>query len=100
VTVSYHPAAEQEYLEAIDYYEEREPGLGLDFATEVVAGVERILANPDAWPLIDVGIRRALLRRYPYGVVYAIADDSIFILAVMHLHRSPGYWKSREGSEH
>jgi plasmid stabilization system protein ParE len=99
VTVSFHPAAEQEYLEAVDYYEEREPGLGSEFAAELVSAVERILSHPQAWPVIDAGVRRALLRRYPYGVMYAIQDDTIFILAVMHLHRSPGYWKPRADTE-
>lgn len=99
MTVSFHPAAEQEYSEAIDYYEEREPGLGLEFAAEVVSVVERILAHPVAWPVVQPGMRRALLRRYPYGVVYAVSNESILILAVMHLHRSPGYWLPRTERE-
>ncbi|TVQ18490.1 MAG: type II toxin-antitoxin system RelE/ParE family toxin [Spirochaetaceae bacterium] len=99
MTVSFHPAAQQEYSESVDYYEEREPGLGLDFSAEVASAIDRILAHPLAWPFIDEGIRRALLRRYPYGVLYAIAGDSVFILAVMHLHRSPGYWQSRTDPE-
>ena len=74
MTVLFHPAAEQEYSEAIDYYEEREPGLGLDFSSEVVSVIERILDHPLAWPFIDAGIRRALLRRYPYGVLYRTVD--------------------------
>ena len=63
MTVSFHPAAEQEYAEAIEYYEERESGLGLDFATEVVSAIDHILAHPQAWPSIDPGIRRTLIRR-------------------------------------
>jgi plasmid stabilization system protein ParE len=95
VTVDFHPAAEQEFLEATTYYDEQETGLGLDFASEVVATVDRITAYPNAWPLVDEGVRRALLRTYPYGLIYAVDSDQVFILAVMHLHRSPGYWSAR-----
>jgi plasmid stabilization system protein ParE len=94
---AFHPEAEAELEASIDYYEECEPGLGIDFAAEVYATVQRILAYPLAWPVLEQGIRRALVHRFPYGVLYALADSRVYILAVMHLHRQPGYWKSRIG---
>jgi plasmid stabilization system protein ParE len=92
---SFHPEAESEFENAIDYYEEKEQGLGYDFAVEVYSTIERILAHPRAWPIIEEDIRRSLVRRFPYGILYADAEEEIFIVAVMHLHRDPEYWKRR-----
>ena len=52
---------------------------------------------PDAWPCINSSIRRCLLRRFPYGIIYAYnkQKEEIIVLAVMHLHRDPKYWVYR-----
>ena len=92
---SFHPDAETEFVEAIDYYEARGTNLGLDFSIEVHETIERIAAHPAAWSKIDGEMRRCQTKRYPYGVVYAIEGDGIYILAVMHNRRHPDYWKSR-----
>jgi plasmid stabilization system protein ParE len=92
---TFHPEAEAEFLDAIDYYEEYEPGLGYDFAIEVHASIKSILSFPRAWTLLEVDIRRCQTRRFPYGIVYSQDGDMIFILAVMHLHRDPDCWKDR-----
>lgn len=44
---------------------------------------------------IEGDIRRSLVRRFPFGVLYAFENEDIFVLAVMHLHREPNYWKNR-----
>ncbi len=92
---SFHPEAELEFADAIDYYEEKEQGLGYDFAVEVYSTIERILAHPEAWPILEEDIRRSLVRRFPYGILYVETDEEIFIVAVMHLRRDPEYWKHR-----
>jgi hypothetical protein len=92
---SFHPEAEREFVDAIDYYEECENGLGEDFSLEINATISNILAFPTAWPTIDVPVRRCLAHRFPFGVLYSIEHDNIYILAVMHLHRHPDYWKNR-----
>lgn len=76
----FHYEAEEEFLKAIDYYEEVHQGLGVDFAIEVYSSIERIMAFPEAWPAIEDDIRRCLTKR---------------ILAVMHSNRDPDYWKDR-----
>jgi plasmid stabilization system protein ParE len=91
----FHPEAEVEFDAAIDYYEDREPGLGYDFAVEVHSTLENILSFPKAWPIFEEDIRRCQTRRFPYGIIYAVNEDVIFVLAVMHLHRDPEYWKNR-----
>ncbi|HHJ39123.1 MAG: plasmid stabilization protein [Methylothermaceae bacteria B42] len=93
---SFHPEAEEELNEAIDYYEEIEPGLGYDFALEVFSAISRAVEFPKAWAVLEGDVRRSLVSRFPYGVLYSEVDNEIFVLAVMNLHREPGYWKKRK----
>jgi len=93
---SFHPEAGTEFHEAIDYYEECESGLGEDFAIEIHTAIQNILTYPEAWPTLEGDVRRCLASRFPYGVLYSIETGGIFILAVMHLHRDPDYWKHRK----
>jgi plasmid stabilization system protein ParE len=92
---SFHPEAEAEFNDAIDYYEDKEGGLGYDFAVEVYATIQRITAFPKAWPVMKNDIRRSLVRRFPYGVLYFEKAEEIMVIAVMHLHRNPEYWEHR-----
>jgi plasmid stabilization system protein ParE len=98
VKYSFHPEAEAEFVQAIEYYEECEPGLGHDFAVEVHSAIQRTMAYPKAWPLLENDIRRSFAKRFPYGILYVEEDEEILIVAVMHLHRTPGYWKHRKRS--
>ena len=91
----FHLEAETEFAQAIEYYEEKEEGLGYDFAVEVYITIERIFAYSKAWPILEGEIRRSLVKRFPYGILYAEEDKEIFIVAVMHLHRDSEYWKYR-----
>ena len=96
MTFSFHPEAEAEFNKAIDYYEETEPGLGFDFAIEVHSAIQRSVAFPKAWPVIDGEIRRTLVRRFPFGILYSVEDKGIYVTAVMNFHRKPEYWKHRK----
>jgi toxin ParE1/3/4 len=95
MTFSFHPEAEEEFSAAIEYYETRETGLGYDFSVEVFTAIHNITTHADAWPVVEEDIRRCLVNRFPFGVLYSIEPNSIFIIAVMHQRRRPGYWKSR-----
>lgn len=92
---SFHPEAEEEFNCAVDYYEEFETYLGHDFALEVYAAIDRIVSHPYAWQILEGEIRRCLINRFPYGILYSIESNEIFILAVMNLHRDPDCWKMR-----
>ena len=92
---SFQEAAEREFFLAVEYYEECQSGLGLRFSEEVYATIRRICDHPYAWTAIDSKTRRCLTNRFPYGVLYQITDHHIRIMAVMHLHKKPGYWESR-----
>ncbi len=92
---SFHPEAEAELNLSVDYYENCSKGLGVEFAAEVYSTTQRIIENPRAWVVLEDNVRRSLTKRFPYGVLYTIEPNHIFILAVMNLHRDPDYWKNR-----
>ena len=95
---SFHPEADEEFVEGVVYYEDCEPGLGLDFSREVYVTIQNALTYPTLWPEIETEVRRCLVHRFPYGLLYSVEPHGIFILAVMHLHRDPDYWKHRPGT--
>jgi len=93
---SFHPDAASEFRESVLYYENIDPQLGSDFALEVLSAINKIQAFPLVWPIIEGEIHRIMVNRFPFGVLYTIHEEEIFILAVMHLHRHPDYWKKRK----
>lgn len=95
MTSVFHPEARDEFRAAVEYYNEAETGLGVDFAGEVEAAVGLIEAFPNSWTEVAFGIRRCLVRRYPFALLYGIECDMVVIYAVMHTRRDPDYWKSR-----
>ncbi|HUT54803.1 MAG TPA: type II toxin-antitoxin system RelE/ParE family toxin [bacterium] len=92
---SLHPGAAADIVETAAFYEARQPGLGFEFTQEVYSAVARILEYPEAWTTVSPNTRRALLKRFPFGVIYKIKSDHLLILAVSDLRRLPGYWKDR-----
>ena len=96
MTFSFHPEASAELFESIEYYEQCDPGLGCDFSIEVYSAIQTIIAYPNAWPVLEDDIRRFLTNRFPFGILYSIEENEIYILAVMNLHRDPDYWKHRK----
>ncbi len=83
-------------VQAARYYESKVPFLGSEFLSEVRRVVKGIEAHPEAAPKVRSDIRRRILRRFPYAVLYKIDRDEIVILAVMHQRRRPDYWHGRE----
>lgn len=92
---SFHHEAEAEFKDAVEFYDEREAGLGDNFEREVLATIERILLHPNSWPRITLRTHRCLCNKFPYSIVYGKAGDEIVIYAVMHQSREPGYWTDR-----
>lgn len=89
------PEAEEEMNEAARYYDSQASGLGTDYLSEVERAVETIAESPMTWPKIEGDLRRRLVRRFPFGILYFIEIEEIVIVAVAHLRRRPGYWKKR-----
>ena len=89
------PAAKLEIRQAALFYEDCRDGLGLEFLDAVESAFEQIQRHPRVWRILKGRFRRYLLQRFPYGLIYAVEGEPIFVAAVMHLKRKPGYWVSR-----
>jgi len=76
---SFHPEAKEDFLEAINYFEECRSGLGLEFSKEVFSTIQRIIHFPSAWSKFSENTRRCLTNRFPFGVIYQIVREEIFI---------------------
>lgn len=87
--------ARAELLEATAFYEEARTGLGSRFVDAVEAGFRRILEQPHCGRRIRGRFRRYLLQQFPYGLIYTVEPGSIYVAAMMHLKRKPGYWYGR-----
>jgi len=87
--------AQLELEEEVRYFNEREEGLGYEFAKEVSNTISRVLRYPEAWTKLSKRTRRCRTRRFPYGVIYQIRGNKILIVAVAHLRREPWYWRDR-----
>lgn len=91
----FHPEAEEEMKASAAFYETKINGLGDKFLDEIDYALENISVSPEAWPIYFENIRRFLLRRFPFGILYEIIGDSLYVIAVMHLKRKPFYWEDR-----
>lgn len=93
--VRFHPAAAAEVDRAQAWYEERSVFAAAGFLQELTRAVQRIRAAPERHPPAEHGTRRLLLEQYPFSVVYLARRDEVFIIAVAHHKRRPGYWSAR-----
>lgn len=96
VKTVFRRAAQQDVEDAAHWYERQGPGLGLEFVDAVAERLESIRANPEAYPVIMGEIRRALLRRFPYGMFYLIEPDRIVVVACFHARLNPRRWAGRK----
>ena len=96
MSLIFHPLAERELIAAAKFYGTQAGCLGTDFIRQVERTLAEILTHPSIGsPLGNGAIRRRLMQRFPFGIVYEAEDGDIAIIAVMHLRRRPGYWKRR-----
>lgn len=95
--IKFLDAAETEAAEAIDWYEERESGLGTAFRQSLEAVISSIQNNPLAYPIVRGSkVRRALVERYPSSVIYSIElIERILIISIFHSSRNPIVWRGR-----
>jgi hypothetical protein len=94
--VSFHELAEIELNDAAIFFENEKEGLGLRFLAAMQAAVTHIQEHPQASPVIIKDVRRKVLRRFPYSIIFSIKPDRIRILAVASQRRRPFYWRGRE----
>lgn len=96
VKLLFHPATSEEVKSSFDWYQEQVKGLGHDFVQELDEAFHSITSLPHTWPKMGQFHRRFILSRFPYSVIYKNIDEyTIYVVAIMHNHRKPGYWNDR-----
>ena len=93
--VVFTEAARADVLEAFDWYEARQDGLGQRFTDELDALAGRIGRSPLQFPLVHGPVRRGLLRRFPYGVFFRLTPVVAQVIACLHTARDPATWRDR-----
>ncbi|MCM3904094.1 MAG: type II toxin-antitoxin system RelE/ParE family toxin [Pyrinomonadaceae bacterium] len=92
--ISFLTPAQTEFEEAMQYHDEQRVGLGIEFSKEVVQALDRISHYPEAWSQLSSRIRRCLVNRFPYSVIYEVRSELLIIVAIQHHHRKPESWRS------
>ena len=91
-----HSEAIAELDEAMAYYERHVEGLGLDLLSEIMKASFKIQQNPQLYPVYkNTEFRICLVERFPYTIFYLEFEESIWMAAMAHQKRRPGYWKKR-----
>ena len=93
--VVWRPQAVEELLAAIAWYDKQQTGLGEQFASACRATLDLLRARPDLFAPVHGPIRRVLLRRFPYAIMYLAEGTDLVVLAVMHERRDPRSWRRR-----
>jgi plasmid stabilization system protein ParE len=89
------PAAEADIADAIDWYEAQSPGLGRRFLADVHSLIARIADNPLQYAVVYRDARHALIRRFPYALIFRVEDTEVRLLACYHTSRNPRRWRDR-----
>lgn len=97
IKVRFHRAAQAELERAVAWYEERNPDVAKRFVVEVRHKAKVIAEAPDRWPIVRGKTRRLTLEGFPFTLLYRhrAAEGSVWIVAVAHHRRRPGYWHGR-----
>jgi hypothetical protein len=90
--VIFSELAKTELIEAVNHYDLQFSGLGKRFKSEVEKAILRIIDYPLAWSIELGDIRKCLLHKFPFKILYSIEPNHIFIIAIAHQHRRPNYW--------
>lgn len=93
--LQFHPDIASEVKSSYNWYQNQADGLGDDFIAELESAYDTIVELPETWPRFQKGFRRYLLAKFPFSVIYRSTTDSIYVVAVMHNSRKPGYWVGR-----
>ena len=89
------PLAEADIVSAHAWYVEQREPLGAEFLSELARTIERIEANPRQFLDVGEGVRRALMRGFPYAMYFVEHGGAGSIVAVLHLHRRESIWRDR-----
>lgn len=95
IVIEYHPEAADEFIEAAQFYESREKGLGEQFIHSIESSLNFIKQNPRIGQGDQMGRRKYVVKKFPYLLIYKVKENRIYILAVAHASRRPNYWEQR-----
>lgn len=87
--------ARAEFDAATDWYEEKQAGLGVDFVSQLHHTLARISTQPRLYPIVYENIRKAVLKRFPYVILYREEAGAVTVIAIFHSTRNPNVWKLR-----
>lgn len=90
------PEAAGDIEDAYNWYERARAGLGEEFLSAVRERLDSAIAHPEQFPLVHRSVRRALLRRFPYSLLYRVEPEAILLVAVFHAKRDPRVWRARK----
>ena len=88
--------ATQELEDAVRFYELEYAGLGRSFKEEVKKAALRVAEYPKAWSIERGEVRKCLLHKFPYKLMYSVEEDHVLVIAIAHQHRNPDYWVGRD----
>jgi toxin ParE1/3/4 len=87
--------AENEFDEAIGWYEDRERGVGLEFAADIRKILLEVAKDPVRWPVVQGKKRMAPCGKWPFVVIYTLRTTFVRVIAIFHTSRNPQEWMSR-----
>jgi plasmid stabilization system protein ParE len=93
--IRFSEIANSELIDACDWYEQQQAGLGARFRNDVREATLRIARSPQLFPIEREDVRRYVMNRFPYALRYVLRDEEVWVMAVSHQHRRPDYWVER-----
>ena len=95
MNVRFLTPARTEVRQIIAYYNQQRNGLGLEFAGELKHALQRIRNYPMAWASLSSRVRRCLINRFPYSVIYEVRRGLVIVAAIQHHSKEPNSWRNR-----
>lgn len=93
---AFRKEAEEEIAEAVAWYEGRKRGLSGEFLRSLDAAIAKVERNPLHYPVVHGRLRRALLRRFPYALIYFVSEHEVVVIGCMHARQEPRRWHQRK----
>jgi plasmid stabilization system protein ParE len=94
-TLIIRPEAEADLADAYTWYDRQRKGLGIDLIREVERKLDDLQSLPESFPIVYRDVRRALTKRFPYGIYFVVDDTRIVVIAIFHAKRNPKTWQRR-----
>lgn len=95
LTIVLSKAAQTEFDEAADWYEQQQANLGVDFVKQMQATLDRICRVPRQFPVVLEDARQAIVDRFPYSIIFLFEAKRVVVLAIFHHRRDPAHWRRR-----